>query len=105
MNELRLLVLPGDGVGPEVTAQSVRVLDWFRDRRKLGAHMLERPFGRAAWNASRSLMPDEATRLEHAVAAALAGGARTQDIAAPGEAVGNTVQMGDAVLAALEASR
>ena len=46
--------------------------------------------------------PDDADLLEQAVAAALAGGARTADIAEAGAARLSTVQMGDAVLAALE---
>jgi 3-isopropylmalate dehydrogenase len=50
------------------------------------------------WSANR---PAEADALEAAVAAALAQGARTGDIAAPGEAVIGTRAMGDAVLAAL----
>jgi len=46
--------------------------------------------------------PDDADLLEKAVAAALAGGARTADIAEAGAARLSTAQMGDAVLAALE---
>jgi 3-isopropylmalate dehydrogenase len=46
--------------------------------------------------------PDDADLLETAVAAALATGARTADIAEAGAARLSTAQMGDAVLAALE---
>ena len=46
--------------------------------------------------------PDDADLLEKAVAAALAAGARTADIAEAGAAGLSTAQMGDAVLAALE---
>ncbi|WP_174248090.1 3-isopropylmalate dehydrogenase [Bradyrhizobium sp. S69] len=46
--------------------------------------------------------PDDADLLETAVAAALAAGARTADIAEAGAARLSTAQMGDAVLAALE---
>jgi 3-isopropylmalate dehydrogenase len=46
--------------------------------------------------------PDDAELLETAVAAALAAGARTADIAEAGAARLSTAQMGDAVLAALE---
>ena len=46
--------------------------------------------------------PDDADLLEKAVAAALAAGARTADIAEAGVARLSTAQMGDAVLAALE---
>jgi len=47
-------------------------------------------------------LPEEADRLDAAVAAALAAGARTADIAGPGEAALSTTGMGDAVIAALE---
>ncbi|MGD9827958.1 MAG: 3-isopropylmalate dehydrogenase [Hyphomicrobiaceae bacterium] len=47
---------------------------------------------------------DAADEVEQAVAAALAGGARTPDLAAAGAATLGTRQMGDAVLAALEAN-
>ena len=47
--------------------------------------------------------PAEAEMLEQAVATALAKGARTADIALPGEAVLSTRAMADAVIAALEA--
>ena len=59
MNEMDVLVLPGDGVGPEVTAQAVRVLEWFADRRKLPITMTERGFGGGNWQRHGTLMPDE----------------------------------------------
>jgi 3-isopropylmalate dehydrogenase len=46
--------------------------------------------------------PDDADLLERAVAAALAAGARTTDIVEPGAKRLSTVEMGDAVLSALE---
>jgi 3-isopropylmalate dehydrogenase len=58
-NILDILVLPGDGVGPEVTAQAVRVLDWFRDRRGLAVSLTERGFGMANWQRHGTLMPEE----------------------------------------------
>jgi 3-isopropylmalate dehydrogenase len=45
--------------------------------------------------------PDDANLLERAVAAALAAGARTADIAEPGAKRLSTVEMGDAILSAL----
>jgi len=46
--------------------------------------------------------PEDADLLEKAVATALAGGARTADIAEPGARKLSTVEMGDAVLSALD---
>ncbi len=58
-NELDVLVLPGDGVGPEVTAQAVRVLEWFADRRGLPLRLTERGFGIVNWQRHRTMMPEE----------------------------------------------
>jgi 3-isopropylmalate dehydrogenase len=49
-------------------------------------------------------MPAEADLLDAAVAAALDAGARTADIALPGEPVLSTRAMADAVIAALQAA-
>jgi 3-isopropylmalate dehydrogenase len=46
--------------------------------------------------------PEDADLLEKAVAAALAGGARTADIAEAGAKKLSTTEMGDAVLSALD---
>jgi 3-isopropylmalate dehydrogenase len=46
--------------------------------------------------------PEDADLLEKAVASALSSGARTADIAEPGARKISTVEMGDAVLSALE---
>jgi len=55
---LRVLALPGDGIGPEVTEQALRVLDWFRARRSLDVAVEKRAFGMASWHEHGSLMPD-----------------------------------------------
>ena len=37
MNQVgNLLLLPGDGIGPEVMGEVQRVVGWFRDRQGLG---------------------------------------------------------------------
>jgi len=57
-----LLVLAGDGVGAEVTAQARRIVDWFAERRGLAVDVRQELFGIAAWNAHGSLMRDETWR-------------------------------------------
>jgi len=54
---IRVLALPGDGVGPEVTGQALRILEWFRDRRGLDLVVETRAFGLASWRDHGSLMP------------------------------------------------
>ncbi|MBR0680611.1 3-isopropylmalate dehydrogenase [Roseomonas eburnea] len=55
---LRIVVLPGDGIGPEVTDEAVRVLEWFVRRRAVPLAMERRLFGAAAWAEQRTTMPD-----------------------------------------------
>lgn len=56
---MKILVLPGDGVGPEVTAEAVRVLRWFAEHRGLDLTLVERDFGIVNWHKHGTLMPDE----------------------------------------------
>ncbi|MBX9699113.1 MAG: 3-isopropylmalate dehydrogenase [Acetobacteraceae bacterium] len=76
-NELDVLVLPGDGVGPEVTAQAVRVLGWFADRRRLPVRLTERGFGIVNWQRHGTLMPDETWQRINAADAILFGSVGT----------------------------
>jgi 3-isopropylmalate dehydrogenase len=55
---LRILVLGGDGVGPEVIAQARRVLDWFRNRRDLALEIVESPYGLSAWRTEGNILPE-----------------------------------------------
>jgi 3-isopropylmalate dehydrogenase len=55
---MRIVVLPGDGIGPEVTAEAVRVLDWFVTRRGVPLAMEQHLFGAAAWAAQGTTMPE-----------------------------------------------
>lgn len=56
---MKVLVLPGDGVGPEVTAEALRVLRWFAEHRGLDLTLVERDFGIVNWHKHGTLMPDE----------------------------------------------
>ena len=53
-----IVVLPGDGIGPEVTDEAVRILDWFVQHRAIPLRMERRLFGAAAWAVEGSTMPD-----------------------------------------------
>ena len=54
---LRVLVLGGDGVGPEVIAQAMRVLQWFQSRRGLALELTEHPYGLSAWRTQGHILP------------------------------------------------
>ncbi len=47
----KLLILPGDGIGPEVMAQVRRVIAWFEKQRALGFDLDQEPVGGAAIDA------------------------------------------------------
>jgi 3-isopropylmalate dehydrogenase len=53
-----IVVLPGDGIGPEVTDEAVRILDWFVRERAIPLRLERRLFGAAAWAAEGTTMPD-----------------------------------------------
>lgn len=55
MSNRSLVVLPGDGVGPEVTAQAVRVLQWFRENRNFGCDVQQHDYGYHVFKETGSL--------------------------------------------------
>jgi 3-isopropylmalate dehydrogenase len=57
MSMLDIVVLPGDGIGPEVTDEAVRVLEWFVAKRAVPLRMTRHLFGAAAWAAEGTTMP------------------------------------------------
>ena len=60
-NEMRVTIIGGEGIGPEVTTQAQRVLGWFMDRRRLPVQVTEAEFGLKAYRATGKVLPD-ATR-------------------------------------------
>ena len=59
----KLLVLPGDGIGPEVMKEVVRVADWFGDKRSVGFDVKEDLVGGAAYDAHGTPLTDETLAL------------------------------------------
>jgi len=56
--ELRLVVMPGDGIGPEITAATLHVLRALDDRLGLDLEFEEVPIGLAALKGHGSTLPD-----------------------------------------------
>jgi len=54
----RLLFLPGDGIGPEVLAETRRVLEWFSTRRQFSFSAEEDLIGGCAYDALGTPAPD-----------------------------------------------
>ena len=55
----KLLLLPGDGIGPEVIAEVRRVVDWMGQRRSVRFDVKEGLIGGAAIDATGHPLPDE----------------------------------------------
>ena len=64
----KLLLLPGDGIGPEVTAQVSRVVAWLNDNAGLDLVVESRDFGGTAYDKHGSPLPDETRDLASALA-------------------------------------
>ncbi|MFY7777953.1 MAG: isocitrate/isopropylmalate family dehydrogenase, partial [Elstera sp.] len=54
-----LLILPGDGIGPEVMRQVRRVIDWMAKRRSVSFDVTEGLVGGAAYEAHGTPLKDE----------------------------------------------
>ena len=80
MSEARkIVILPGDGIGPEIVAEARRVLDHVNARFDLGLAFEERVFGGAAWDQSGDPLPAatlEACRSASAILLGAIGGPR-----------------------------
>ena len=68
-----LLILPGDGIGPEVMAEVRRIIDWFGDRRGPKVDVTEDLVGGAAWDAHGTPLTDATMAKAQEVDAVLLG--------------------------------
>ena len=76
-NMRQVVVLPGTGIGPEVTTQAVRIAEWFATKRALPINLSHPPAGPAAYASLGTPMPDstlEAQRTSDAILYGAAGG-------------------------------
>ena len=58
-NHKTVLLMGGDGIGPEVTEQGARVLAWFADRRGLPLHFEDDLYGGACFDEHGVFVRDE----------------------------------------------
>lgn len=68
-----LLILPGDGIGPEVMAEVRKVIDWFQANRGMRFDVSEDLVGGAAYDAHGKPISDETMAKAQAVDAVLLG--------------------------------
>ncbi len=73
MTSRSLLILPGDGIGPEVMAEVRKIIDWFGARRDLAFELREDLVGGAAYDAHGVPLHDDTMALAQEVDAVLLG--------------------------------
>jgi 3-isopropylmalate dehydrogenase len=69
----KIAVLPGDGIGPEIVAEAVKVLEVLKSRFGLKIEMEQAPIGGAGYEAAKKPLPDDTLRLAKAADAVLLG--------------------------------
>ncbi|MFY0682237.1 MAG: 3-isopropylmalate dehydrogenase [Thalassovita sp.] len=73
MTNPSLLILPGDGIGPEVMAEVRKIIDWYGDKRGLAFDVQEDLVGGAAYDAHGTPLTDATMELAQSVDAVLLG--------------------------------
>jgi len=82
--EINLLVLPGDGIGPEVMAQARRVVNWFQGRDGLTFNISEGLVGGCSYDAHGTPLSDETMQMAKdadAILLGAVGGPKWDDLA------------------------
>jgi 3-isopropylmalate dehydrogenase len=73
MSTPSLLILPGDGIGPEVMAEVIKIIDWYGDKRGLNFDVSMDLVGGAAYDKHGVPLADETMEKAHEVDAVLLG--------------------------------
>jgi len=90
-NMIKVAVVGGEGIGPEVTAQSHRVLNWFATKRNVPMTLREAQFGLIPYRATgKVLPPDTAEAMDEADAImwGATGGPETTEVPAAARKAG-----------------
>ncbi|MFQ5487475.1 MAG: 3-isopropylmalate dehydrogenase [Gammaproteobacteria bacterium] len=69
----KILILPGDGIGPEIVAEAVKVLEHLHIHHGLNVELEQALVGGGAYEATGSPLPEETLSLAHAADAVLLG--------------------------------
>jgi 3-isopropylmalate dehydrogenase len=73
VQQIHLAVLPGDGIGPEITAQALRVLERLAAQGRIGLTVEQAPVGGAGYRASGHPLPQATLDLARSADAILFG--------------------------------
>jgi 3-isopropylmalate dehydrogenase len=73
MSTHKIALLDGDGIGPEIMAEAVKILQLIAQRNKLDFQLTHAPFGASAWFSHGASFPDETKAICDAADAILKG--------------------------------
>jgi 3-isopropylmalate dehydrogenase len=73
MSTHKIALLDGDGIGPEIMAEAVKILQLVAQRNKLDFQLTHAPFGASAWFSHGASFPDETKAICDAADAILKG--------------------------------
>jgi 3-isopropylmalate dehydrogenase len=91
-NMIKVAVVGGEGIGPEVTAQSHRILNWFAARRGVPVVMREAQYGVIPYLATGKVLPEDTTEAMDEADAILwgaTGGPETKEVPAAARKAGS----------------
>jgi 3-isopropylmalate dehydrogenase len=95
-NMTKVTVIGGEGIGPEVTAQSQRVLSWFASRRNVPVTLREAQYGVVPYLATGKVLPDdtvEAMEEADAIVWGATGGPETTAVPPAARKAGSLLSM------------
>jgi 3-isopropylmalate dehydrogenase len=95
-NTIKVAVVGGEGIGPEVTAQSHRVLNWFATKRNVPVVLREAQYGLIPYLATgKVLPPDTAEAMDEADAIlwGATGGPETKEVPAAARKAGSLLSL------------
>jgi 3-isopropylmalate dehydrogenase len=95
-NMTRVAVVGGEGIGPEVTAQSHRVLNWFAAKRGVPVTLREAQYGVIPYRATGKVLPPdtvEAIEEADAILWGATGGPETTEVPAAARKAGSLLGM------------
>src|SRR6516164_2018951 len=95
-NMVKVAVVGGEGIGPEVTAQSHRVLNWFAANRGLPLILREAQYGLIPYLATGKVLPEdtvEAMEEADAILWGATGGPETKEVPAAARKAGSLLSL------------
>jgi 3-isopropylmalate dehydrogenase len=95
-NMVKIAVVGGEGIGPEVTAQSHRILDWFAAKRGVPVTLREAQYGLIPYLATGKVLPGdtvEAMDEADAILWGATGGPETKEVPAAARKAGSLLSL------------